>query len=196
MHFKKNVLLFQVKMLTIKKERKRAPNFSGEEELALVTAIEKNQEVLFGKFEGEKVSNFTKNKAWLSVTDAVNAVGGNDRKVKEIVAKHKNLKTTTKKTESDNRREIVKTGGGKAKIKPLNEAQQVILRTIPESCIAGLPNGIDLHDTSNNSKYLKFNIEILFSKKCFKICSSCVSPNQLRKRSKCRDNCNWVGLRR
>jgi len=69
--------------------------------------------------------------------------------VGERYIKNKNMCTSTKKIESSNRREMNKTGGGKANIKELSESQRIILESIPESCIVGIPGGIDVHEAPN-----------------------------------------------
>lgn len=124
----------------------RRLNFTEEELLALAASIKEREDILFGKFEGQKVSRSSKIKSWIEVRDAVNAVGVNDRSVDECKTKYKNLKTTTKQIEVENRKEIHQTGGGKAKLRTLTESQRIVLETIPTECIIGIPVGIDLHE--------------------------------------------------
>jgi len=142
----------------------RRPNFTMEEEVALADGIRKRQELIFGKFEGATVSKQTKNTAWLEILAEVNAVGpvgrDDDRTLNEVMTKNKNMRSATKKVESKNRKEINKTGGGKANIIELTESQRLTLQTIPESCISGIEGGIDLHESPGKS------LRRLLSQKC------------------------------
>ena len=140
----------------------RRPNFTIDEELALAEAIKNRQDILFGKFEGSTVSKSSKKTAWLEVVAEVNAVGGFNRSKEEIQTKNKNVKTTAKRIESDNRKEITKTGGGKARIKELTEPQKIILQTVPEACIGGIDGGIDLHESKLvlSTKTGKYQVDI------------------------------------
>ncbi|OXA41480.1 putative nuclease HARBI1 [Folsomia candida] len=126
----------------------RRPNFSEDELVALATAVKDRDNIITGQFKGAKISKTTKNKAWAEVTVAVNAVGGKSRTLSEIQTKHKNLRTSTKKIESENKREILKTGGGKSTLKSLSESQLIILEMLPSTLLNGIPGGIDLHDPS------------------------------------------------
>jgi len=127
----------------------RRPNFTSEEQVALALGIKARMDILYGKFAGQTVSSETKDAAWLEILQEVNAVGGYNRTLAEIHTKNKNMTTLTKKIDSSNRREMSKTGGGKANIKELTESQRIVLETIPESCIIGIPGGIDLHQATD-----------------------------------------------
>lgn len=127
-------------------KRPRKANFSESEEIALATAVKDRQLVLFGRFEGDKVTKSAKDKAWIEVKDLVNATGGNGRDVAEIKQKYKNFKSSAKKVLSENRQQMIKTGGGKAKIKELTESQSLMVSTIPPESISGIVGGIDLDD--------------------------------------------------
>lgn len=125
---------------------RRRPNFTPEELIALAEAIRDRRDILFGRFEATAVTRITKSKAWVEVTSIVNAVGGMERTVAEIMHKHKNIKTTAKAKESHNRRERKKTGGGTAEIEELTESQKIILQTISPESVSGVEGGIDFHD--------------------------------------------------
>jgi hypothetical protein len=56
-------------------QSKRQPNFSAEELEAMVTGVETNSKLLFGKFGGV-VTSAAKEKCWISVAEMVTAVGG------------------------------------------------------------------------------------------------------------------------
>lgn len=130
----------------------RGENFTPEEEVALANAIKDREEMLFGRFRSTAITKANKFKAWMEVRDAVNAVGGNNRLLTTIRTKHKNMKSATKRIESTNRKEMKKTGGGRAPIIPLSESQSIILQTIPEASITGIEGGIDLHE--DTGKYV------------------------------------------
>lgn len=134
--------------------KSRRPNFTQAEILALATTVEEHKDVLFGKFDNEGVSGKSKKDIWKTVRDAVNAVGGNNRTVDEIKTKNKNLKTETKKVVSANVREMKKTGGGKATIVALSDAQEKVLATIPTESIHGIDGGIDLYEKKPKSKFM------------------------------------------
>jgi PDZ domain-containing secreted protein len=128
-------------------KKTRRPNYTDAEQLALANAVKDNEHILFGKFSNT-VTKTSKKQAWLEVRDAVNAVGDNARTVDEVSTKYKNMKTGTKKIESSNRRESNKTGAGTAMNKTLSTSQRIVLSTIPETAVSGIPGGIDLHDPS------------------------------------------------
>lgn len=132
-------------MATINKKTRR-PNFEEDELVALAMAVKDRDDIISGRFQGAKISKTTKNKAWLEVVAAVNAVGGHGRTLDEIKTKHKNLRTSTKKVESENKKETLKTGGGKSALKSLTESQLIILETLPTTLLDGIPGGIDLQD--------------------------------------------------
>ncbi len=137
-----------LKVVGVPVEKERAVAFSEDEEVALATAVKNRERVLFGKFDsGAEVSRTTKNKMWIEVTSEVNAVGGKNRSVEQIKIKHKNLKATTKKKAAKLSRTVHKTGGGESDVEELNDAEQILVQTIPEECISGIVGGIDVHQT-------------------------------------------------
>lgn len=141
-------VMFKVSNVPVE-EKERAVAFSEEEEVALATAVKNRERVLFGKFDsGAEISRNTKKLMWVEVTREVNAVGGKNRTVDQIKIKHKNLKAATKKKASQIARTVHKTGGGESDVEELNQAEQILVQTIPPECISGIQGGIDVHATS------------------------------------------------
>jgi Myb/SANT-like DNA-binding protein len=133
---------------------KKAKKFTEEE---LSRAVKENEKILFGQFsDTDRVDRISKSAAWRLVLNAVNAVGEGNRSLEQVKIKMKNVKMTAKKIESNNRREIHKTGGGKANIQNLSESQRVMLETVPEECIEGVAGGIDLNDMNIGMKIITY----------------------------------------
>jgi len=125
----------------------KMPQFEAEEVAALLESYNKHSVAITGSFKDSADARLKKKRAWLAVTDAVNAVGGKQRKVGQIKKKMINLKTSTKKIVSRNKREVKKTGGGTADIKELTHNQELVLSTINDKLLDGVPGGIDLYET-------------------------------------------------
>lgn len=140
--------MFKAGGITVE-DKERAVAFSDDEEVALATAVKSRERVLFGRFDsGAEVSRTTKRRMWIEVAGEVNAVGGKNRTVDQIRTKHKNLKAATKKKAAKISRTVHKTGGGESDIEELNDAEQILVQTIPNECISGIAGGIDVHGTS------------------------------------------------
>lgn len=77
------------------------------------------------------------------VADAVNAVGGNSRLWADIKKKHSNLKNTAKSIEAHNKKEMKKTGRGKANFIAHNDVTDLAASMIPVTSIIGIAGGIE-----------------------------------------------------
>lgn len=92
--------------------KRRRPNFSDEEILALVIAVSKNQDILFGKFHldiGSTASSL-KTTAWENVTDAVNGISEVRRNTDEVRKKYKHFKSEVKKKKANEKKHLKGTG--------------------------------------------------------------------------------------
>lgn len=80
-------------------KKKRRPNFSDGELLALVSAVSENQDILFGKFhlDNSSQARCLKTTAWQNVTDAVNSVSDVHRSAIEVRKKYKYFKSDVKR---------------------------------------------------------------------------------------------------
>jgi len=127
---------------------KRAPHFTEAECLALSEAVAEKIAILDGSFS--PTLTFAKKKAaWAYVLECVNSVSSYKRTLKQIQEKHKNMKKNGKAAEAHNRKEMKRTGGGKADIKELTQAELNILATIPAAAISGIEGGIDTSDITS-----------------------------------------------
>ena len=93
----------------VKKARKA--NFSPSEISVLTDLVEENISTIQSKFT-DSVTNRKKNEIWSDITNAVNALGIENRSVKEVKDKWKNLTSQAKKEFSGYGREKQRTGGG------------------------------------------------------------------------------------
>lgn len=125
--------------------RIRKPNWSEEETLALATAAKPYAGVLDGSVKVPPIKKFA---IWQHITKAVNVAGGGSRSVKEVQVKHKNVKSSGKKKEVNNRKEVGKTGGGSSHVEELSAAEELMVSTIGEASLSGIPGGIDTNDDS------------------------------------------------
>lgn len=139
--------------LSIFQKRQRAQNWTDEERLALSSAYASRYLDIDGSFR-PNLTNKDKQKLWDEVVAAVNAVSSTMRTSKQIEEKLKGMRKSTKKIESGNQKEILKTGGGQAEIVELDEAEQILLQTIPKTSISGIEGGFD---TSNKGTIKPLN---------------------------------------
>lgn len=79
--------------------KKRRPNFSAEETMALVSAVSENQLVLLGKLHLDVERNAVnqRDNAWQKVTDRVNSISDVERDADEVRTKYKHFKSELKK---------------------------------------------------------------------------------------------------
>lgn len=133
---------------TAENSRTRKPNWSEDETLAMAKAAKPYAGILDGS---TKVSPLKKFAIWQLITKEVNIAGGGSRSIREVQVKHKNIKSAGKKKEVQNRREIGKTGGGSSNVEELSAAEELMVSTIGEASLSGIPGGID---TNDEGKYL------------------------------------------
>lgn len=107
-----------------KVERKRKPNFSVNEISVIKERVRKNLETIQSKLTNS-ITNKKKRQIWEEITKDVNAVGKENRTVKEVKDKWKNLHSTLKEFSSF-KREIKKTGGGPKPKPPSQSSKQII----------------------------------------------------------------------
>ena len=88
---------------------KKCP-FSEAENTKLLEMFRDNRDTLLSKFRSN-LRNSDKRRVWLSITEAVNAVGHKNRSVNEVQHRWKDLKYDARKTLSQ--RKNPQTGGGK-----------------------------------------------------------------------------------
>jgi hypothetical protein len=87
-------------------------------------------------------------KEWDNVASIVNACGlGLERTGPQIKNKWMDLKYRTKKKASVLKNDLLKTGGGPRKEKPLTDIEQRILALIGETCVSGI-QGLDFDSTA------------------------------------------------
>lgn len=124
-------------------KKRRAVNWTCDEEEALANAIVKYSGILKGRFN-PLVSNAKKQQAWESVKQLVNSVGGYDRDVEAIKKKYHQLNSTAKKTECGNRKSYKQTGGGPSEEIPLTSVQSKLVSVMPEVILSGIEGGFDI----------------------------------------------------
>ena len=89
--------------------KKRRPNFSSEELLALVTGVSQRWKIISGSLS-YSLTSAAKHRAWEAVVEEVNAVSGVSRNVEEVRSKFSDFKSLTKKKIGASRRECSGTG--------------------------------------------------------------------------------------
>jgi len=98
--------------------------------------------VLHGKLSST-VRNTHKQEAWARLLEAVNFVGSNQRSLKQVQDKMKNLKKRYKSAAANNSKEIRKTGGGESSVEEINRVGEKILSTMSTTTLHGIKGGFD-----------------------------------------------------
>ncbi|KAF5306998.1 hypothetical protein FQR65_LT18504 [Abscondita terminalis] len=120
-------------------ERKRTPNFTGNEEAQLLLLIKKYQKIIETK-KSDTATNADKISACKSIEGEFNAVCGESfRDWKVLKKKYENLKKRTKKKFADQKCELKKTGGGPPVIIKIDNVDEEI-KEILGSRVEGLPS--------------------------------------------------------
>ncbi|XP_018009578.1 uncharacterized protein LOC108667106 [Hyalella azteca] len=91
--------------------KRRRPNFSDEEVMALITAVSKRKNILLGKFD-KTITAKAKLLQWQAVIDSVNCVSTVKRDVAEVRKKFYDLRTQVKKKATTENQYSGLTGGG------------------------------------------------------------------------------------
>lgn len=126
-------------------EKDKAVPFTAEEKSVLADLYAKQSSILQGKFEGPNGSGLRKRK-WAEITEAVNAVGGNNRTIAQVKKKILNVKGIVKEKAASNKLSFRKTGGGSDEDEELSSVEDKILSTISTRQIRGIPGGIDTNE--------------------------------------------------
>jgi len=129
-------------------ENEKSSHFTDEEVTVLVDMYTKNFELLKGQFKGSGGACI-KNRKWMEILEAVNAVRKPDTKRRtlgQIKKKWTNLKQPTKSKASANNSSFRKTGGGPNEDNELSSNEAKILSTISSRQISGIPGGFDVHE--------------------------------------------------
>ena len=122
-----------------KAKRQKKPNFSAAEMEVLLHEIRINQRLLFTSLTNATTNQKTKEK-WDSISEKVNAVGGNGRTCEQVKKKFKDAK----KQYLDFKREVGKTGGGPPPV-PV-PFEDIIAEIVGENtCLTdGIPGGKEI----------------------------------------------------
>lgn len=120
----------------------RGKNWTEGEVHALTKAISDDYPTLYGKFT-PTLTKKKKLEAWAKVVAAVNAVSNVVRTPEQCKEKYKGLKKKAKDDAAHNKKEIIKTGGGSADLREINEVSDVILANVPSALISGIEGGFD-----------------------------------------------------
>ncbi len=91
--------------------KSRQPNFTAQELSVLTEMVQENIGILSSKLTNS-VTNQKKELVWLKITEAVNACGIHKRTTEKVKEKWRQLKTSAKRLQSDEKKHMMKTGGG------------------------------------------------------------------------------------
>ncbi|XP_069992956.1 myb/SANT-like DNA-binding domain-containing protein 4 [Penaeus vannamei] len=119
-------------------QKKRRPNFSDEEMLALIEAVAKRKNVVLGKLDN-RITGQVKNNAWECVTREVNLVARVPRTVAEVRWKFTDLRAAVKKKAAQEKKHMGGTGGGSAVPTTYTAVEEAMLALIEPIAISGLP---------------------------------------------------------
>ncbi|XP_050708908.1 myb-related transcription factor, partner of profilin-like, partial [Eriocheir sinensis] len=122
--------------------KRRRPNFSNEEILALITGVRQRWETITGPLSS-CVTAAAKQRAWEAVVEEVNAVSGVGRSVEEVRMKFSDFKRHTKKKLGELRREATSTGGGSVQTDTLTDAEEAMAQVLDPAVVAGVGSGLE-----------------------------------------------------
>lgn len=143
--------------------KERAPNYTNEEKITLLNIISNYKNIIECK-KTDTVTWKDKEVAWVKVTEEFNAICPNliKRTKKSIQKFYENKKKEVRKAVSNNRNELLKTGGGKPEPNNNNDpSQEILLNIINQKSVFGLKNNFDGDSTLNNNAYNNVNQVIL-----------------------------------
>ncbi|KAL1516153.1 hypothetical protein ABEB36_000072 [Hypothenemus hampei] len=132
-----------------KNKRSRGSNFTKEEELLLLSEVQKFQNIIECKMS-DKVNLSEKNEAWRKIEIGFNAKNGSHRSLEQIKIKYDNIKCKARKVVASNKKYITGTGGGPAKNNELDPVIESVLEIINKKTVVGLANLYDC-DVENGS---------------------------------------------
>ncbi|XP_050707732.1 myb-related transcription factor, partner of profilin-like [Eriocheir sinensis] len=116
--------------------KRRRPNFSNEEILALITGVRQRWETITGPLSS-CVTAAAKQRAWEAVVEEVNAVSGVGRSVEEVRMKFSDFKRHTKKKLGELRR------GGSVQTDTLTDAEEAMAQVLDPAVVAGVGSGLE-----------------------------------------------------
>ncbi|XP_050693920.1 myb-related transcription factor, partner of profilin-like [Eriocheir sinensis] len=116
--------------------KRRRPNFSNEEILALITGVRQRWETITGPLSS-CVTAAAKQRAWEAVVEEVNAVSGVGRSVEEVRMKFSDFKRHTKKKLGELRR------GGSVQTHTLTDAEEAMAQVLDPAVVAGVGSGLE-----------------------------------------------------
>ncbi|KAL1489612.1 hypothetical protein ABEB36_013560 [Hypothenemus hampei] len=132
-----------------KNKRNRGSNFTKEDELLLLSEVQKFQNIIECKMSDE-VNLSEKNEAWRKIEIGFNAKNGSHRSLEQIKIKYDNIKCKARKVVASNKKYITGTGGGPTKNNELDPVIESVLEIINKKTVVGLANLYDC-DVENGS---------------------------------------------
>ncbi|XP_053558175.1 t-SNARE domain-containing protein 1-like [Bombina bombina] len=120
----------------------RCPNFSFDENVALVQAIMDNHSALFGQEKGRGVARRRK-EAWSAVEEAVNSVAPQRRTAEGLKKRWNDCKRRVKEKMGQKAMHQRKTGGGPPLEAEYNVWQEMIRSSLSITAVRGLPGACD-----------------------------------------------------
>ncbi|XP_052692160.1 myb-related transcription factor, partner of profilin-like [Crassostrea angulata] len=142
--FAANYILSSAKLFsTMEKElKRRKPNWSESELMALAEAVAPHFRVLKGKFSAF-ITSERKNQLWQDIANQVNAVAMVNRTTEEMKKKWADMQSLTKKKEAERRRSMKQTGGGPAPNFMFKNWENLVLQSLSDVAIEGISGGVD-----------------------------------------------------
>lgn len=122
-------------------KRHRGTNFSETEKDLLITMVEKYRTIIENK-RSDAVCRKEKDRAWEKIGIEYAALSNIKRSTIELKHKYENIKRQLKKKVTENKIEILKTGGGTAHHEPLTESEKY-LHSMLNISVAGLDSNGD-----------------------------------------------------
>uniref|UniRef100_A0A8W8MR62 Myb-like domain-containing protein n=1 Tax=Magallana gigas TaxID=29159 RepID=A0A8W8MR62_MAGGI len=125
-----------------KELKRRKPNWSESELMALADAVAPHFRVLKGKFSAF-ITSERKNQLWQDIANQVNAVAMVNRTTEEMKKKWADMQSLTKKKEAERRRSMKQTGGGPAPNFMFKNWENLVLQSLSDVAIEGISGGVD-----------------------------------------------------
>ena len=135
---------------TQQKKRKRASNFQAAEDEALLCEFQKYKDLLNAAI-CNNVTFSKKTKAWKTITDRVNAVGGEGREVAKVKKRWEDLKRKAKEVHAGQRQAVTRTGGGASNAPPDFLHMDRIISIAGLTKMQGIAGGLDSHTGISDS---------------------------------------------
>uniref|UniRef100_K1PK06 Myb-related transcription factor, partner of profilin n=1 Tax=Magallana gigas TaxID=29159 RepID=K1PK06_MAGGI len=125
-----------------KELKRRKPNWSESELMALAEAVAPHFRVLKGKFSAF-ITSERKNQLWQDIANQVNAVAMVNRTTEEMKKKWADMQSLTKKKKAERRRSMKQTGGGPAPNFMFKNWENLVLQSLSDVAIEGISGGVD-----------------------------------------------------